>query len=221
MTQSFERYEKKYIISKTQASEMIAFLKSHMALDRHHQPDHIVPYKIHSYYLDDHDASIIKKSREKPSYKEKYRLRWYNDPTTLFLEVKIKYLKRSHKKRFEITQNDFLLKDYRTLLNTSYQYGYLNALTHATIEKYCLIDYERIAFDDANKGVRVTFDFNVSYTFDNTSYPLHDEEVVILEIKYRDAFPHFLSSYLSEHKIYPRSLSKIGRSYQQYKGALL
>ncbi len=73
---------------------MIAFLKSHMALDRHHQPDHIVPYKIHSYYLDDQDASIIKKSREKPSYKEKYRLRWYNDPTTLFLEVKIKILKK-------------------------------------------------------------------------------------------------------------------------------
>ena len=65
MTQSFERYEKKYIISKTQASEMIAFLKLHMALDRHHNPKHILPYKIHSYYLDDHDARIIKKSIEK------------------------------------------------------------------------------------------------------------------------------------------------------------
>jgi len=221
MTQSFERYEKKYIITNAQASEMIAFLKLHMALDRHHNPKHIVPYKIHSYYLDDHDACIIKKSIEKPSYKEKYRLRWYNDPTKLFLEVKIKYLKRSHKKRFEITQEELDLKDYRTLINTSYHYGYLNAITPASIGKYCLIDYERIAFDDTDKGVRVTFDFNVSYTFDNTSYPLNDEDVVILEIKYRDAFPLFLSSYLSEHKIYSRSLSKIGRSYQQYKGALL
>ena len=221
MIQSFERYEKKYIISKTQASEMIAFLKLHMALDRHHNPEHIVPYKIHSYYLDDHEAHIIKKSIEKPSYKEKYRLRWYNDLTKLFLEVKIKHLKRSHKKRFEITQKELELQDYRTLIKTSYHYGYLNALTHASIEKYCLIDYERIAFDDTDKGIRVTFDFNVSYTFDNASYPLHDEDFVILEIKYRDAFPIFLSSYLSEHKIYSRSLSKIGRSYQQYKGALL
>ena len=80
MKQSFERYEKKYKITQLQASEMIAFLNGHLALDKHHDQKNIVPYKIHSLYLDDKDARIIHKSIEKPSYKEKYRLRWYEDP---------------------------------------------------------------------------------------------------------------------------------------------
>ena len=219
MKQSFERYEKKYILTKLQASEMIAFLKGKMTLDRHHDPNNIVPYKIHSIYLDDKEARIIHKSLEKPSYKEKYRLRWYEDSTMMYLEVKTKYLKRSHKKRISINQKDSQQNDYHTLIKDAFNTSYLTSITHQPISRYCLIEYDRIAFDDEYHHLRITFDYDVSYTFDNVKTALFNHETVIMEIKYDQSLPRFITHYLSKHKFYSQSLSKIGLTHQQHKGA--
>lgn len=221
MKQSFERYEKKYKITQLQASEMIAFLNGHLALDKHHDPKNIVPYKIHSLYLDDKDARIIHKSIEKPSYKEKYRLRWYEDPRQTFLEVKIKHLKRSHKKRMTLKDDASSYDDYQSLILESFPTSYLTSVTQDPIQKYCLIEYDRIAFDDLNEHLRITFDYDVAYTFQDKKKALFDNETVILEIKYDHSLPRFLSHYLSSHHMYNRSLSKIGLSYQQHKGETL
>lgn len=221
MKQSFERYEKKYKITQLQASEMIAFLKGHLALDKHHNPKNIVPYKIHSLYLDDKKARIIQKSIEKPSYKEKYRLRWYGDPKQTFLEVKIKHLTRSHKKRMTFKEDSSLLDNYQSLILEAYPSSYLTSITNDPIQQYCLIEYDRIAFENQNENLRITFDYDVSYTFQEEKKSLFDSDTVILEIKYDQSLPRFLSHYLSAHHMYSRSLSKIGLSVQHHKGATL
>lgn len=221
MKQTFERYEKKYKITQLQASEMIAFLNDHLALDKHHDPKNIVPYKIHSLYLDDKDARIIHKSIEKPSYKEKYRLRWYEDPNQTFLEVKIKHLSRSHKKRMTFKEDSFSLDNYQSLILESFPTSYLTSITQDPIQKYCLIEYDRIAFEDQKENLRITFDYDVSYTFKSKKKSLFDSNTVILEIKYDQSLPRYLSQYLSSHHMYSRSLSKIGLSLQQHKGETL
>ena len=221
MKQSFERYEKKYKITQLQASEMIAFLNGHLALDKHHDPKNIVPYKIHSLYLDDKDARIIHKSIEKPSYKEKYRLRWYEDPNQTFLEVKIKHLSRSHKKRMTFREDSTSLDNYQSLILESFPTSYLTSITHDPIQHFCLIEYDRIAFEDQKENLRITFDYDVSYTFNAEKKSLFDSNTVILEIKYNQSLPRFLSQYLSSHHMYSRSLSKIGLSLKQHKGETL
>lgn len=221
MKQSFERYEKKYKITQLQASEMIAFLNGHLALDKHHDPKNIVPYKIHSLYLDDKDARIIHKSIEKPSYKEKYRLRWYEDPNQTFLEVKIKHLSRSHKKRMTFREDSTSLDNYQSLILESFPTSYLTSITQDPIQHFCLIEYDRIAFEDQKENLRITFDYDVSYTFNAEKKSLFDSDTVILEIKYDQSLPRFLSQYLSSHHMYSRSLSKIGLSLQQHKGETL
>lgn len=221
MKQSFERYEKKYKISLLQASEMIAFLNSRLALDTHHDPKNIVPYKIHSLYLDDKEARIIHKSIEKPSYKEKYRLRWYEDSKQTFLEVKIKHQKRSHKKRMTFKEDTSSYDNYQSLILENFPTSYLTSITQDPIQQFCLIEYDRIAFDDHKDNLRITFDYDVSYTFKEEKKALFDAETVILEIKYDQSLPRFLSHYLSSHHIYSRSLSKIGLSLQQHKGETL
>jgi hypothetical protein len=221
MKQSFERYEKKYKITQFQASEMIAFLNGHLALDKHHDPKNIVPYKIHSLYLDDKEARIIHKSIEKPSYKEKYRLRWYEDAKQTYLEIKIKHLNRSHKKRTFLNEDAILQDDYKSLILDIYPTPYLTSLTKDPIQKYCLIEYNRIAFEDQKENLRITFDYDVSYTFQEEKKSLFDSNTVILEIKYEQSLPRFLSHYLSSHHIYSRSLSKIGLSVQHHKGETL
>ena len=221
MKQSFERYEKKYKITQLQASEMIAFLNGHLALDKHHDPKNIVPYKIHSLYLDDKDARIIHKSIEKPSYKEKYRLRWYEDPNQTFLEVKIKHLSRSHKKRMTFREDSTSLDNYQSLILESFPTSYLTSITQDPIQHFCLIEYDRIAFEDQKENLRITFDYDVSYTFQEEKKSLFDSNTVILEIKYNQSLPRFLSQYLSSHHMYSRSLSKIGLSLKQHKGETL
>ena len=221
MKQSFERYEKKYKISLLRASEMIAFLNSHLALDTHHDPKNIVPYKIHSLYLDDKEARIIHKSIEKPSYKEKYRLRWYEDSKQTFLEVKIKHQKRSHKKRMTFKEDTSSYDNYQSLILENFPTSYLTSITQDPIQQFCLIEYDRIAFEDPKENLRITFDYDVSYTFKEEKKALFDAETVILEIKYDQSLPRFLSHYLSSHHIYSRSLSKIGLSLQQHKGETL
>jgi hypothetical protein len=221
MKQSFERYEKKYKITQLQASEMIAFLNGHLALDKHHDPKNIVPYKIHSLYLDDKDARIIHKSIEKPSYKEKYRLRWYEDPNQTFLEVKIKHLSRSHKKRMTFREDSTSLDNYQSLILESFPTSYLTSITQDPIQHFCLIEYDRIAFEDQKENLRITFDYDVSYTFNAEKKSLFDSNTVILEIKYDQSLPRFLSQYLSSHHMYSRSLSKIGLSLKQHKGETL
>jgi hypothetical protein len=221
MKQSFERYEKKYKITQLQASEMIAFLNGHLALDKHHDPKNIVPYKIHSLYLDDKDARIIHKSIEKPSYKEKYRLRWYEDPNQTFLEVKIKHLSRSHKKRMTFREDSTSLDNYQSLILESFPTSYLTSITQDPIQHFCLIEYDRIAFEDQKENLRITFDYDVSYTFNAEKKSLFDSDTVILEIKYDQSLPRFLSQYLSSHHMYSRSLSKIGLSLKQHKGETL
>jgi hypothetical protein len=213
MKQSFERYEKKYKITQLQASEMIAFLNGHLALDKHHDPKNIVPYKIHSLYLDDKDARIIHKSIEKPSYKEKYRLRWYEDPNQTFLEVKIKHLSRSHKKRMTFREDSTSLDNYQSLILESFPTSYLTSITQDPIQHFCLIEYDRIAFEDQKENLRITFNAEKKSLFDSNT--------VILEIKYNQSLPRFLSQYLSSHHMYSRSLSKIGLSLKQHKGETL
>lgn len=218
MKQTFERYEKKYKITNLQASEMIAFLNGHLTLDKHHDPKNIVPYKIHSLYLDDKNAKIIHRSIEKPSYKEKYRLRWYEDPSLTFLEVKIKYLSRSHKKRMTLKEDSSSNHNYQSLILDSFPSSYLRSITQDPIQEICLIEYDRIAFEDLKENLRITFDYNVSYKFQAEMKSLFDSETVILEIKYDQSLPRYLSHYLSAHHIYSRSLSKIGISLLQHKG---
>ena len=75
---TFKRNEVKYIISKEQFSKILRVLTEYM------QPDEFCTkdgsYKIYNVYLDTTDDQLIKKSIEKPFYKEKLRMRSYKIP---------------------------------------------------------------------------------------------------------------------------------------------
>ncbi|MDR0668906.1 MAG: VTC domain-containing protein [Treponema sp.] len=92
----FERYENKYLISRDQADTLVPFLSARMT------PDRYASYSVASVYYDTPDYSLIRRSLEKPVYREKLRLRCYGSAgadTTVFLELKKKYKKRVYKRR--------------------------------------------------------------------------------------------------------------------------
>ena len=91
-----QRYEMKFILTKDQLVAFQDALKGHMEVDQYGKTS------IASIYYDTPDYLLIRKSLEKPVYKEKIRLRSYglaNSNKTVYLELKRKALGVVYKRR--------------------------------------------------------------------------------------------------------------------------
>lgn len=79
----FLRYETKYVIDENQYLRLIEFAESRL------KPDNYGKTNVQSLYFDTNDFRLIRRSIEKPFYKEKLRLRHYGfTDENAFLELK-------------------------------------------------------------------------------------------------------------------------------------
>ena len=84
----FKRYELKYLITKEQQAMLLELFDNNM------KPDEDGQSSIFNLYYDTPDYLLIRRSLDKPVYKEKLRLRSYGRATSdskVFLELKKKY----------------------------------------------------------------------------------------------------------------------------------
>ena len=82
---SFSRFEKKYLLTREQ------YEKLREALGHSMQEDIYGRYTTCNIYYDTEDDLLVRRSMQKPSYKEKLRLRSYGTPemdTIVYLEIK-------------------------------------------------------------------------------------------------------------------------------------
>ncbi len=218
----FRRYEKKYIISAQEAEEIINYLSYNTTPDKYGESD------ICNIYYDTDDYRIIRRSLEKPVYKEKLRLRCYgtpNDSDKCFLELKKKYKGVVYKRRIKVPYCDGFnyLADIEDNIPDSQikrEIEYFRSIFKG-IKPSANIFYKRKAFYDRNDpNVRITFDGYIksrNYDFDlkNGIYgnSILPEDKIIMEIKTLGAMPLWLSDILTEMQIYPTSFSKYGTAY--------
>ena len=97
--QTFERYEKKFLLTEQQYTALRPVLDRYMEKDEHPL------YTISNIYFDTDTCGLIRASLEKPAYKEKLRLRAYGRPsadTEVFLELKKKYRGIVYKRRINM-----------------------------------------------------------------------------------------------------------------------
>lgn len=109
MEKSFKRYEIKYLITINQYINLMNYLSDKVEKD--------VVYKstICNVYYDTDNFELIRKSIEKPIYKEKLRIRSYDKPTldsSVYVELKKKYDHIVYKRREKIA--------YKYVLNNSF-----------------------------------------------------------------------------------------------------
>lgn len=219
----FERYEKKYRLSEETYLQLMERLSEHMQTDQYGK------HTIGSLYFDTTDFLLIRRSIEKPKYKEKLRLRSYGIPapeTGVYLELKKKLKGVTYKRRIsmpyaeaqrylldgESPEEDGQILDEINWFRRQYQ----------PMPKVLLF-YERIAlFGREDSSLRITFDTDIRYRTDRFDLALGDEGRPLLqpgerlmEIKVSDALPFWLSRLLSELKIYPTSFSKYGTVYRE------
>lgn len=217
MQMCFKRYELKFLISSLQYTNLLSNLLKRMSTNEYSNT------LICNIYYDTPDFYLIRKSLEKPIYKEKLRLRSYNIPnknSNVFLELKKKYKSVVYKRRIICPLNEvnnILIKGNQTQIEKeiSYFYQYYNDL-----EPRMFLSYHRFAlFGIDNPSLRITFDTDITYRdydLDLTKGIYGNKLIkdqILMEIKTDTNLPLWLSQLLTENKIYQSSFSKYGQAY--------
>lgn len=219
----FRRKEIKYLLDRQKYNEIFRVIGEHMQCDEYGKS------LICSLYFDTPDFRLIRDSIQKPTtYKEKLRLRSYGTPcdeSIAFAELKKKYKGIVYKRRVKLpylralewlSSDEKAPEDGQIWREIDYFKTFYKDLYPAIA-----ITYERMAYySERDEGLRVTFDRNIRYRFENTDLRLGadgeellGEGMYLMEIKIPDAMPLWLSAALSECGIYPASYSKYGNAY--------
>lgn len=220
----FKRYELKYIITEEQAKELRVLMEPHMYADKHGRST------ICNIYFDTPNYLLIRRSTEKPEYKEKIRLRSYGPAThgsTTFAEIKKKYRSVVYKRRIALPEQEAMKllagEEEDRPSQIAKEIAYCVKL-YEGLRPALFLSYEREAFYATNDyDFRLTFDRNILWRTDHLSLcegvwgsSLIEEGQVLMEIKTSAAIPLWLTHWLSENKIYKRSFSKYGTIYLNY-----
>ncbi len=218
----FKRYELKYMLTLEQKQKIIEAISPYMQLDRYGITT------IRNIYFDTDNYRLIRRSIEKPAYKEKIRIRSYSQATsdsTVFVELKKKYEKIVYKRRLPLCEQDamsWVCREEDCPVNTQISreidyfidfYGKLNPTV--------FLSYEREAYYDNGGGdFRVTFDDNIlcrrtDVNLCSTTYgtPILPEGKVLMELKCSGGIPLWMVEVLSRERIYKTSFSKYGTAY--------
>jgi len=218
-----KRYEMKYILSPAQRLFFMERVKGHMKVDEFGKTS------IASLYYDTPDYRLIRTSLEKPPFKEKIRLRSYGlatDTSPVFLELKRKAYSIVYKRRVQSTIP--LVRQFFNGEGDICAGGQINhEITYfrdyyKNLVPACLIIYDRTAYFEPGGDLRLTIDETPRYRVQDLSLSvsmdgisLLPEGYSIMEIKVQQAMPLWLSSILSDGKIYLASFSKYGEAYRQ------
>ena len=219
----FKRYEYKYMLTLEQQSELKELMKQYMIADAFGRST------ICNLYFDTPQYLLIRRSLEKPVYKEKIRLRTYGQATpetNAFIELKKKYKKVVYKRRISASYEDamqYLCQRADVIPHSQIcsELDYALSL-YQEIQPAMYLSYEREAFygkDDHE--LRITFDQHILWRTEDLELtsPVYGRELlqpgqVLTEIKIGHAMPLWLNHFLTEHHIYRTSFSKYGTAYK-------
>ena len=214
----------KYILTPAQKDFLLERIGDHMRKDTYGRSTTV------SLYYDTPDFRLVRRSREKPVYKEKLRVRSYGKPRAggkVFVELKKKYRSVVYKRRTAMPLEDalgFVSGDPGRAGNSQIEKEIGSFIRfYRTLRPAAYLSYERDSFfgkDDAD--LRITFDEKIlARTYDISLDPdLGGEELlgpgtVLMEVKCGGAMPLWLVRYLSREQIYQTSFSKYGEAYEK------
>ncbi len=222
----FNRIEKKYLMPEPVYLALRRRLEPHMAVDRYGE------HTIRNLYYDTADALLIRRSIEKPVYKEKLRLRSYGPPDPAgmaFLEIKKKFQQVVSKRRIELplpAAYAYLEEGVWPGRETSTTREIDVFLRRYPLGRACFLAYERVAlFGREDPAFRVTFDRDIrarrtdlALELGDRGEPLLPEGWYLMESKVMGATPLWFTRLLSELRLYPTSFSKYGNYYRRTLG---
>lgn len=218
----FKRHELKYLISAEQRAVIEQYLSEYMIPDEHGEST------ICNIYYDTDNFRLIRRSIEKPMYKEKLRLRSYGksaDDKIVYLELKKKYDGVVYKRRISLTCKEAVdFMEGRTDLKEDTQIGreikYFIKY-YETLKPRVYLCYDRTAyFSSVNRDLRITFDRNILWRTegldlrnDHYGTDILKEGQSLMEIKSGTAMPLWLVDIINKTGVRRSSFSKYGNAY--------
>lgn len=227
----FQRYEFKYLLTRDQHARLLSAAGDRL------RPDAYSHSSIRNLYLDTPDFRLIRRSLEKPVYKEKLRLRSYGragDEHPVFMELKKKYRSVVYKRRLTLPHAQALgclagaLPWPETQIGREIGYS---MRFYPGLEPRVFLSYERDSWYAPESGLRITFDTAIRFrtedlTLDSDPWgtPLLGPDQMLMELKAPGAIPLWMVRLLTEMRLYKTSFSKYGTAYQtlleqEWKGA--
>ena len=208
----FKRHELKYLVS----TEQREFIESEFA--RYMIPDEHGESTICNIYYDTPDFRLIRRSLEKPVYKEKLRLRSYGTASKdekVFLELKKKYKGIVYKRRISLNYDEAqeILENGERLPENSQIAKEINYFLdfYGDIFPAVYLCYDRTAYFGADDSdLRITFDRNIRW---RTEEQILDRGYSLMEIKAAGSMPLWLAELLAQGGIKQTSFSKYGMAY--------
>ena len=180
----FKRYEIKYLITNEQFKIIKDAMREHMEQDKY---GHSMIYNI---YYDTPEMYLVRRSNEKPDYKEKLRVRSYGTAekdSPVFVEIKKKYDGVVYKRRLSMKEHELSefmnsevekhnFEDGELSIDdvTNHRKAFKNSQIKKEIDYFrsfyegiaprVFISYSREAyFSKTDKDFRMTFDSDISY----------------------------------------------------------
>lgn len=221
---TFQRYEIKYLLNSRQKQAILQAMEPYMKLDTYGRTT------IRNVYFDTDNFRLIRRSLERPVYKEKLRIRSYQqvgpqDP--VFVELKKKYKSVVYKRRLSLPECQVLtFFQEGTPLPVHSQIAqeieYFRRY-YGSLQPKVFLSYEREAFFALDGGdFRVTFDENILYRTEELSLkngisglPLLEDHQTLMELKTSGGIPLWMSHVLNQQRAFKTSFSKYGSAYQQ------
>ena len=221
----FRRYELKYMLTQEQKELILREIEPYMSLDEYGRTT------IRNIYFDTPNYRLIRASIEKPIYKEKLRVRSYEQAThdsKVFVEIKKKYDHVVYKRRTSLPEGEAMRwlcerkkPDVTKKQQIANEIDYFLDF-YQDLRPSVFLTYEREAFFTREKSdFRVTFDDmvlcrqnDIDLTSEVYGTPILPEGNVLMELKCSGGIPLWMVEILSRERIYKTSFSKYGTAYR-------
>lgn len=213
------RHELKYLLNKYDAESLKSKLSVIMDVDLNSNTN---GYSVSSLYFDTINNRFYDENDAGVESRNKIRIRKYNeDNSSLKLEIKSKKNSLCFKESQKI--NEDIAKRLTNLPYTNFTGSSNNTLGKVLLANsmYCLkpvviVNYNRYALVYNTGNVRITLDANITgdiYTNNfldniNSGINIIDDDHYILEVKYDDILPSYITNILDEFKLNQMAYSK-------------
>lgn len=218
----FKRKEVKYLLTEAQLAALRPVMETHM------EPDAFAHSSISNLYYDTPDFRMLRRSQEKPVYKEKLRLRSYGVPdeeTQVFPEIKKKAEGIVYKRRVSMPYGDairYLSRRRPGEDGQIFQELDWMLISYGSLAPRIFLSYERDSWKGREEpSLRLTLDREILWRTEALDLrrgawgePLLEPNQVLMEVKISNAAPLWLAEALSENGIFPISFSKCGRAFE-------
>lgn len=198
------RNEWKYECNEMEKKIIENKISSILPLDSHSNSDGI--YIVHNLYFDDYNNTCAKMTEAGDIKRLKWRIRYYNnDISNIKLELKEKLYGRCHKESCIINMDEY---NALVTCDTSYIWKtdkmlvrrlFIDMMNRCFRPKV-IIEYERVAYVESNLNIRITFDKNISSSYEIDKFLKRDyiklpiNNSYILEVKFDDILPGYIKA---------------------------